>query len=143
MQLLILIIVTVVFLFCCAVASLVSTTWSPAAAGPQGPGERYASSSQFALVPSALARRVISACGLNDLLAPSPEMAGEVTERALGSWVAVPTAERSDGQPRPTGPMPERVPACVGPTSALRARGREHRRASGDRMTKVAVHGGP
>ena len=44
--------------------------------------------------PSAFLRRVMSVCGLNDLLGPSPEMAADVTGEALGSWVAVPAAHR-------------------------------------------------
>jgi anti-anti-sigma factor len=68
--------------------------------------------------PSAFARRVISACGLGDLLGPSHGEPGGVTGKALRSWVAVPATERSDGQLGPSAPAPNRVPAHVG---ALRA----------------------
>jgi len=71
--------------------------------------------------PSAAARRSIVACGLSDLLSPNPEVAGEVMGNALSSWVAVPAIEPSGGQPAPSVPVPERVPARVGPTIDLRA----------------------
>jgi anti-anti-sigma factor len=84
--------------------------------------------------PSAFVRRVIDACGLNDLFGPDPEIAVEKgkalgswvavpgTERSggqPGSWVAVPATERSGGQPGPWAPVPGRTPACVGRTSVI------------------------
>ena len=52
--------------------------------------------------PSALARRVIAACDVDDLLGePASGKARQGTREALGSWVAVPTAPRSDGQAAP------------------------------------------
>jgi hypothetical protein len=82
---------------------------------------RERSASLTARSPSAFARRVISACGLDDLLSPSPEV-GAVTGNALGSWVAVAAAQRSDRQPGPFAPVPDRVRARAGRTSARRAR---------------------
>jgi anti-anti-sigma factor len=70
--------------------------------------------------PSAFARRVINACGLADLLDAGPEMERNLAGTALGSWVEVPAAERANGQPRPSAPVPDRAPALVGRTSALR-----------------------
>jgi anti-anti-sigma factor len=69
--------------------------------------------------PSASARRVMDACGLNDLLGPSPEMAVDMTGQALGSWVAVPAVERSDGRPGQSAVVPTHVPEHLGCTSAL------------------------
>jgi anti-anti-sigma factor len=66
--------------------------------------------------PSAPARRSIDACGLTDLLSPDPQMAAALTGTALSSWVAVPAVERGDGQPAPSAPAPERVPARIGAT---------------------------
>lgn len=71
--------------------------------------------------PSAQARRVIDACDLNDLLEPSLEMAGEASRHALGSWVEVPVVQRSYGEAASSALVPERVPAVVGRSSALRA----------------------
>ena len=71
--------------------------------------------------PSVFARRVISACGLDDLLSPSHREVGAVTGEALGSWVAVPATEQSDRQPGLFAPVPDRVPAGAGRTSARRA----------------------
>jgi anti-anti-sigma factor len=64
--------------------------------------------------PSAPARRSIDACGLSDLLGPGPKMAVGPRGKALGSWVAVPAVERSEAQPGPSVPVPERVPARRG-----------------------------
>jgi anti-anti-sigma factor len=82
---------------------------------------RQRSRSLTVRAPSAQVRRVIDACGLTDLLGPSPEMTGDTTAQALASWVEVPVAERPDGQPGPSVPVPERVPARVGPTVDLSA----------------------
>ena len=71
--------------------------------------------------PSAVAREIIDACGLSDLLGPDTEIAGTRPGRALSSWVAVPAADRSDRRPAPSAPVPERVPASVGQTIDLRA----------------------
>ena len=81
---------------------------------------RQRSASLTVRSPSAFARRVIRVCGLDDLLGPSPEVAGAVTGEALGSWVAVAATQRSDRQPSPFAPVPDRVPARR--TSARRAR---------------------
>jgi anti-anti-sigma factor len=72
--------------------------------------------------PSAFVRRVIDACGLNDLLGPGPQKARYEPAKALSSWVAVPATERLGGQPGPSAPVPGRIPACVGRTSAERPR---------------------
>jgi anti-anti-sigma factor len=71
--------------------------------------------------PSAVARDIIDACGLADLLGPDPEMAGTQRGTALSSWVAVPVADRSDGQPAGPVPVPERVLTRVDRTIDLRA----------------------
>jgi anti-anti-sigma factor len=82
---------------------------------------RQRSASLTVRSPSAVARDIIEACGLADLLGPDPEMAGAQRGTALSSWVAVPVADRSDGQPAPSVLVPERVPASVGHTIDLRA----------------------
>ena len=102
---------------------------------------RQRSASLTVRSPSAFARRVISVCGLDDLLGPSHREAGAVTGKALGSWVAVPATERSDRQPGPFAPVPDRVPARRS-DQRPQSPGRERQRAGGDRMRKVAVHGG-
>jgi anti-anti-sigma factor len=79
---------------------------------------RLRSASLTVRSPSAFVRRIISLCGLDDLLRPTCGRADHVTGNALGCWVAVPAAERSDGRPGPSTPVPDRVPARVG---ALRA----------------------
>ena len=75
---------------------------------------RQRSASLTVRSPSAVARDIIDACGLSDLLGADPEMAGAQQGTALSSWVAVPAAERGDGQPGPSVPVPEPVPARVG-----------------------------
>jgi anti-anti-sigma factor len=80
---------------------------------------RQRSRSLTVRAPSASARRVMDACGLNDLLGPSPEMAVDMTGQALGSWVAVPAVERSDGRPGQSAVVPTHVPEHLGCTSAL------------------------
>jgi anti-anti-sigma factor len=50
---------------------------------------------------SPFARRIIGFCGLNDLLGPDLEEAGRLAGTALSSFVAVPTAGRCSGRPRP------------------------------------------
>jgi hypothetical protein len=82
---------------------------------------RQRSASLTVLAPSAPARRSMDACGLTDLLGPSPEMAADTTGEALRSWVAVPAVERGDGRPAASAPVPERVPAHVGRTVDLSA----------------------
>lgn len=69
--------------------------------------------------PSAPARRSIDACGLSDLLGPGPKMAVGPRGKALGSWVAVPAVERSDGRPGQSAVVPTHVPEHLGCTSAL------------------------
>ena len=46
-------------------------------------------------------RRTIGICGLNDLLGADLEEEDHRAGQALSSWVAVPTAERCPGRPRP------------------------------------------
>ena len=77
---------------------------------------RQRSASLTVRAPSAPARSSIEACALPDLLDANPATAGAEQARALGSWVAVPSAERDDGQPGPTTPEPQRVHARVGRT---------------------------
>jgi anti-anti-sigma factor len=60
---------------------------------------RQRSASLTVRSPSAFVQRIINVCGLDDLLGPIPGGAHGVTRKALGSWVAVPAAERSVGRP--------------------------------------------
>ena len=69
--------------------------------------------------PSVSARRVIDACGLGDLVGASAPRPGDLSAEALGSWVAVPVAERSDRLEGPLAPAP--VPAQLARASVLRA----------------------
>lgn len=71
--------------------------------------------------PSARVRRVIDEFGCDDLLGPSPGTAPGLTGKALRSWVEVPVAQRCDGQPARSQPVPELVPAGVGRTIDLGA----------------------
>jgi anti-anti-sigma factor len=63
--------------------------------------------------PSAFVRRVIDACGLNDLLGPGPHKAEHEPAKALSSWVAVPATERPGGQPGPSAGGPQTSPAAA------------------------------
>jgi hypothetical protein len=65
---------------------------------------------------SAPARRVVEICRAKDLLGAGPK---DLTSEAPRSWVAVPEAEQSDGQPRPSAPLPSRVPVPVGRARTL------------------------
>jgi hypothetical protein len=80
---------------------------------------RQRSASLTVRTPSAPARRSMDACGLTDMVSPDPEMAGALTGKALGSWVAVPAVERSDGRPGRSAVVPSHVPEHLGCTSAL------------------------
>ena len=91
--------------------------------------------------PSAFARRVIDVCGLGELAGGSAPRPGDLSAEALGSWVAVPDAERSDGLEGPLAPAP--VPARLARASVLSAASCEHRGRGGGTVTKVAVAGGP
>ncbi|MGA3218155.1 MAG: STAS domain-containing protein [Acidimicrobiales bacterium] len=73
--------------------------------------------------PSARARRAMDACRLNDLLGPSPEMAGDEKGGALGTWVAVPGAPRDDGQTAPSPRAAEHVPVRAALAIGVTARG--------------------
>ena len=81
---------------------------------------RRRSGSLIVRSPSAFVRRIIGICGFNDLLVPDFKEAGNLTGKALGSWVAVPAAERSPGRPRPTEIAPARHLASVQPAATLR-----------------------
>jgi len=59
---------------------------------------RQQSRSLTVRAPSACVQQVMDACGSNDLLGPSPEMAGNMTGQALGSWVECHRSS-ADGQP--------------------------------------------
>jgi anti-anti-sigma factor len=72
--------------------------------------------------PSGFVGRVISACGLNDLLTPSPEITGDEKGKALGTRVAAPAAPLGDGQTSSSRRVPEPVRARVSRTIELRAR---------------------
>ncbi len=64
--------------------------------------------------PSRSARRVIDLCGVSDLLVPSLGTAHDETEKALGTFVAVPAAPRGDQwTTAPTG-VPEYVSVRAG-----------------------------
>ena len=75
---------------------------------------RQRSQSLMVRSPPAYVRRVIDACGLNDLLGPSPETAGDENGKALATWVAVPAAQRGDAQTAPSPWRRERVPVRAG-----------------------------
>ena len=68
--------------------------------------------------PSAAVLRVVRACGLNypafspPALVESSELAGDDRTEALGTWVAVPTAERAHG---PTSPAPRVLERLTAP----------------------------
>ncbi len=61
--------------------------------------------------PSARARRLIDACGLNDLLGPEAKAAPGVAGGELTRWAAVPTAEPYEVHPSQPGSVPRRHPA--------------------------------
>jgi anti-anti-sigma factor len=108
---------------------------------------RRRSASLTVRCPSALVRRVISACGLDDLLSPSPEMAGDEKGGALGTWVAVPGASRDDGQaalsPRAAEHVPVRAGRAIGVTArGLSVKGAPESGRRRERMTKVPEGGG-
>jgi hypothetical protein len=71
--------------------------------------------------PSRVARRVIGACGLDDLLSPDPQTDTHETADALGSWVAVAATERAGEEAVASPPVAAPVPAPVGRTMDLRA----------------------
>ena len=68
--------------------------------------------------PSAAVLRVVRACGLSypafspPALVESSELAGDDKTEALGTWVAVPTAERAHG---PTSPAPRVLERLTAP----------------------------
>jgi anti-sigma B factor antagonist len=70
--------------------------------------------------PSPHVRRVISICGLHNLLSAEERdrMAG-VARKGLGSWVNVAEGEHGGGQLGPSTPA-ERAPVCVGQSAAWR-----------------------
>jgi anti-anti-sigma factor len=80
---------------------------------------RQRSRSSTGRSPSAFVHRITDACDLTDLLGPQ---AGNLGGKALSSWVAVPATPRSDRQPGPFAPLPDRVPARAARTTTLRAR---------------------
>ncbi len=72
--------------------------------------------------PSARVRRAIDACRLDDLLGLGPEMAAVGRDNALGTWVAVPEAERDDGPAALSGRVAEHVRVRAGRTNGATAR---------------------
>lgn len=76
---------------------------------------RQQSASLTVRSPSALVRRIISVCGLDDLLGPGPGQTGGVAGKALASWVAVPGTAPGDGRPAPSAPRAPRAYAGGGP----------------------------
>ncbi len=79
---------------------------------------RQQSASLTVRSPSAFVRRIISVCGLDDLLGPSPEEAGGAAGKALASWVAVAATAPGDVQPVPSPPSPPRVDLRAGRAAA-------------------------
>jgi anti-anti-sigma factor len=71
---------------------------------------RQRSASLTVRSPSAHARRVIDACGLNDLLGPEPKAAAGRADEALGGWAPVPAAEAYDLHPSQPARVPRRGP---------------------------------
>jgi anti-anti-sigma factor len=74
--------------------------------------------------PSPHVRRVISICGLHDLLSAEErdKMAG-VPRKGLGPVVEIPDGEETDGQSGPSAPSARRVPVRAGQSSAWRGPG--------------------
>jgi len=97
--------------------------------------------------PSASVRILIGACDSYDLfddtLEASPEGADLPPGEALGSWVAVPVAERAGAQPGSPAPMLRSIPRSPAPTMALSGQGRSADQGAEESMTKVALHGRP
>jgi anti-anti-sigma factor len=60
--------------------------------------------------PSARVRRLIDACGLNDLLGPEAEAAAGGAGGAGGHWAYVPAAEPYDLHPSQPAAVPRRAP---------------------------------
>jgi len=82
---------------------------------------RQRSRSLTVRAPSALAWRVIDTCGLRDLLGPNPARAGDEAGKALGTWVALPAAPRSDRWTAASTREPEPLPLRASRTIDLRA----------------------
>jgi anti-anti-sigma factor len=72
--------------------------------------------------PSSHVRRVISICGLHDLLGSEETVAG-VPRKALGSLVEVPDDEQAGGRPGAATASIGRVPVRVGQAAAWRELG--------------------
>ena len=71
---------------------------------------RQRSASLTVRSPTAPVRRLVDACGLNDLLGPEPVEADGGASKALGRWVPVPAAEPYDLHPSQPAPVPRRAP---------------------------------
>jgi len=71
---------------------------------------RQRSASLTVRSPSARVRRLIDACGLNDLLGPEPREAAGGAGKALGRWAPVPVVEPYDLHPSQPAPAPRRAP---------------------------------
>jgi anti-anti-sigma factor len=80
--------------------------------------------------PSALVRRIIGICGLDDLLGPSGSKTDGGAGDALGPWVGVPSS------------APERLPGRIGTAVDLRARAVTVERVAEMALAKAASHGG-
>ena len=74
--------------------------------------------------PSPHVRRVISICGLHNLLSAEERdrMAG-VARKGLGSWAKVADGEHGGGQAGPSTASAKRSPVCVGQSAAWREPG--------------------
>jgi len=70
---------------------------------------RQRSASLTVRSPTACVRRLIDACGLNDLLGPGPEEADGGAGKALGRWAPVPAAQPYDVHPSQPVPVPRRA----------------------------------
>jgi anti-anti-sigma factor len=68
--------------------------------------------------PSPSTRRLISICGLDDLLGPKEARSSRA--KALGSWVAVPATKPSARQAGTPAPLSQRAPEHAGPVIDLR-----------------------
>jgi anti-anti-sigma factor len=83
--------------------------------------------------PSTFVRRIISVCGLDDLLGPSPEEAGGAPGKALGPRVAGPATAPGDVQAAPSTPSPRRVDLQAG-----RAAASKERAVATDQLAEIA-----
>jgi anti-anti-sigma factor len=94
---------------------------------------RQQSASLTVRSPSAFVRRIVSVCGLDDLLGPSPEETGGAPGKALGPWAAGPATAPGDVQAAPSTPSPRRVDLQAG-----RAAASKERAVATDQLAEIA-----